>query len=68
MPHIQCTIQAGLPMEKKTALADEIVAIVNETIGSPRGYIHVSIIDIPSGQFTESGQVGLDYGKAGRQG
>jgi 4-oxalocrotonate tautomerase family enzyme len=64
MPYIQCNIQSGLSAEKKRNLALELTRAVHESLGSPIRYIHVAVTETPTGQFVESGQIGLAYGPA----
>jgi phenylpyruvate tautomerase PptA (4-oxalocrotonate tautomerase family) len=63
MPYICCDVQEGLTDEQKSRLADEIVRITHEKIGSPIPYIHVAIREFPRSAFVQSGQRNIPYKK-----
>jgi 4-oxalocrotonate tautomerase family enzyme len=65
MPYIQCNIQSGLSSEQKRELALELTKVVHETLGAPMQYIHVGIVEIPSRQFVESGEIDFKYAAVG---
>lgn len=56
MPYIKCDVHAGLTSEQKGQLADEIVRITHEKLGSPIEYIHVAVREIPASEFVEGGK------------
>ncbi|WP_207005773.1 tautomerase family protein [Trinickia mobilis] len=62
MPFIHCNIHTGVSPEAKHELAQELIQIVHETIGSPIPYIHVAIVEVPGSEFVESGQLNFQYG------
>lgn len=61
MPYINCVIQPGLSREQKEDLVDQISKITNEELGAPYPYIHVSLLEVPMGQFVESGVRDRNY-------
>lgn len=61
MPYIRCDLQAGVTDEQKSRLAEAIIKITHEKIGSPIPYIHVAIREVPGNSFVESGVRNRDY-------
>ena len=64
MPYITCDIQTGLSAAQKADLAEEIVRITHEHIGSPIPYIHVAVRETPAAHFVEGGKLNRVYGEA----
>jgi phenylpyruvate tautomerase PptA (4-oxalocrotonate tautomerase family) len=55
MPIIECKNRAGLSLETKAQLADEITAVVRDVIQSPMDLISVTFADLPAESTYRSG-------------
>lgn len=62
MPYIQIELQRGLSPEVKKALVTEAVTVVNKAIGSSVAHINVALIELPSENIAEAGQVDRKHG------
>ena len=57
MPFIQVDIRSGLSADQREALAERIVEVVHDAIGSARAHVNVAIREVEPGALVESGQV-----------
>jgi phenylpyruvate tautomerase PptA (4-oxalocrotonate tautomerase family) len=57
VPFIQVDIRAGIDPRSKVQLAERIVDVVHEAIGSARAHINVAIREIDTTGLVESGEV-----------
>lgn len=61
MPYIQCEFQEGLSKQQKERLANQIVKVVNASIGSSIPHINVVIREWPGQNLVEAGEHDRDF-------
>lgn len=55
MPHVTVKMFPGRSREQKQALTERVVRAMQDALGSTRGDISVSIVEIDAGEWEEAG-------------
>ena len=55
MPHVTVKMFPGRSREQKQALTERVVRAMQDALGSTRGDISVSIVEIDPGEWEEAG-------------
>lgn len=67
MPYIQCEFQEGLSETQKRDLAERIVEVVHEHLGSPIPFISAVIREWPAANMVEAGEIGRVFERRPRE-